>query len=98
MIFLVLELIGVACALSTIVFVPVGLVSRPDLEEELTEDQSPRHRWASLHLDTVTDNTTVVPLSAAPQPQKMKMSRLSADRRAARPGRLSVAQPLSRGA
>jgi hypothetical protein len=60
-IFLVLELSGVACALSTIVFVPVGLVSKPDLEEELTEDQSPRHRWASLDLDTVNDNTTVVP-------------------------------------
>ena len=41
MIFLVIELSGVACALSTIVFVPVVFVSKPDLEEELTEDQAP---------------------------------------------------------
>jgi hypothetical protein len=56
MIFLVLELSCVACALSTSVFVPVVLVSKPDLEEELTEDQSPRHRWARLDLDTGNDN------------------------------------------
>jgi hypothetical protein len=63
MIALVLEVCGGVCALSTIVFLAVALVSKsmPDLEEELTENQLTRHRLAELDLGGINDNATVVP-------------------------------------
>ena len=62
MIALVLEVCGGVCALSTIVFLAVALVSKsmPDLEEELTKNQLTRHRLAELD-GGINDNATVVP-------------------------------------